>query len=170
MAAELHRPHAVHAWAPSLAQPPLDRPGPGAVLDEFLRTRVQPWGGVPVPLAPGVVGALRAVLALDLLLGGWLLEVRSGVVTCSGPVCWAVTLADHPVLTLVLACAGAVALAGSVPMTRGLRRASGPQLGVIVAGAVSGTAALAGAAAVLIAGVLALALVFGVFVAIVDRL
>ena len=57
-------------------------------------------------------------------------------------------------------------LAVSVPMTRGLSLAGGPQLGLIVAGALVGVVALAGAVVLLAA----VALCVGVFVFAADRL
>lgn len=155
---------------PSLARPPLDRvPSTNArpnVLTDFVDRRVQPWGGVPISLAPGVVGALWTLLVSTLVLAGWLLAVRAGATPCSGVLCTALTLDDHPRLALDLAEASAGALGGSVPLTRGLSLAGGPQLGLIVAGVVCGVVALAGALAVLAAAAAFLVL----FAFVVDRL
>lgn len=164
----------VQVGLPSLALPPIDRLSSGPVeqnvLAEFVRKRARPWGGVQVPLSAAVIGALWTVFALNLALGGWLLAVRAGAAPCSGLLCTAATLGDHPLLTLILAevCAGALVV--SVPMTRGLSRASGHQLGLIVVGAVSGVIALAGAVAVLVGAAMCLLVAFGVFVFVVDRL
>jgi hypothetical protein len=158
----------------SLALPPIDRLPPGHaqrnVLREFLRTGTRPWGGVPAPLSAAVTGALWTILALNLAFGSWVLAVRAGAAPCSGIVCTAATLGDHPVLALVLTevCAGA--LAASAPMTRGLSRANGPQLALIVVGALTGVLALAGVIAVLAVAALSLVVAFGVFVFVVDRL
>jgi hypothetical protein len=158
----------------SLALPPIDRLPPGHaqrnVLREFLRTGTRPWGGVPAPLSAAVTSALWTILALNLAFGSWVLAVRAGAAPCSGIVCTAATLGDHPVLALVLTevCAGA--LAASAPMTRGLSRANGPQLALIVVGALTGVLALAGVIAVLAVAALSLVVAFGVFVFVVDRL
>lgn len=158
----------------SLALPPLELPpaGPGQrdALTDFVRTRTRRWGGVPVELTPAVVGALWTILVLNLAFGGWLLAVRAGSAPCSGVLCWAATLGDHPVLTLVLSLVSAGALAVSVPTTRGLTRAAGPQLALIVVGALSGVIALAGLVASLAVAALCLVLAFGIFALVVERL
>jgi hypothetical protein len=159
---------------PTLALPPIDHlpadgPGPNLLAD-FARRRARGWGGVPADLSAGVVGALWVLFCLDLVLGGWLLAVRAGAASSSGVVGRFVTLGDHPLLTLVLVaiCVGALVVAA--PMTRGLARANGPQLGLIVLGALSGAVAISGALAVLAGGLVCLALAFLLFAFVVDRL
>jgi hypothetical protein len=158
----------------SLALPPIDRLPAGHVqrnaLREFVRTGTRPWGGVPAPLSAAVTGALWTILALNLAFGSWLLAVRAGAAPCSGIVCTAATLVDHPGLALVLTGVCAGALAAVAPMTRGLSRANGPQLALIVVGALTGVLALAGLIAVLAVAALGLVVAFGVFVFVVDRL
>jgi len=157
----------------SLKQPPIDRLRPDDppldVLAVFVEKRARSWGGVAVPLSGGVTGALCVLLVLSLGFGGWLLAVRAGAVACSGFLCSVATLGGHLVPTLVLAGVCAGSLAGAMPMTRGLTRANGPQLAVIVAAALCGVVALAGAVALLLGALLALGLAFGLFVAFVDR-
>jgi hypothetical protein len=158
----------------SLALPPIDRlPSMGMepnVLEPFVRRRARSWGGVPTPLSAAVTAALWILLALDVAFGGWLLAVRAGTAPCSGFVCSVATIGDHPLLAVVLTGVCATALIVSVLRTRGLSRASGPQLGLIVVGAVTGVVALSGVAAVLIGAALCLVVAFGVFAAVVNRL
>jgi hypothetical protein len=115
-------------------------------------------------------GALWAILALNIAFGSWLLAVRAGAAPCSGIVCTAATLGDHPGLALVLTGVCASALAAVAPITRGLSRANGPQLALIVVGALTGVLALAGLIAVLAVAALGLVVAFGVFVFVIDRL
>ncbi|MGH3613973.1 MAG: hypothetical protein ACRDRK_15560 [Pseudonocardia sp.] len=89
---------------------------------------------------------------------------------CSGIFCTAVTLGGHPVLTLVLTEVSAGALALSVPMTRGLSQAGGPQLAVIVIGALAGIVALSGAVLVLLVALFAVVLILGVLANVVERM
>jgi hypothetical protein len=73
-------------------------------------------------------------------------------------------------LALVLTGVCASALAAVAPITRGLSRANGPQLALIVVGALTGVLALAGLIAVLAVAALGLVVAFGVFVVVIDRL
>jgi hypothetical protein len=158
----------------SLALPPIDRLPAGHVqrnaLREFVRTGTRPWGGVPAPLSGAVTSALWTILALNIAFGSWLLAVRAGAAPCSGIACTAATLGDHPGLALVLTGVCAGALVAAAPMTRGLSRANGPQLALIVLGALTGVLALAGLVAVLAVAALCLVVAFGVFVFVIDRL
>jgi hypothetical protein len=158
---------------PSLTLPPIDRlPGDSPepnLLAAYVR-RARGWGGVPVDLSPAVVAALWILFGLNLALGGWLLAVRAGVASAAGFIGSVVTLGDHPLLALVLAeiCAGALVV--SVPMTRGLVRANGPQLGLIALGVLAGAVALSGAIAVLVSGLLCVGLAFGLLAFLAERL
>jgi hypothetical protein len=125
---------------------------------------------VRVPLSTPVIGALRTEFALVIVLGGYLLAVRAGVAPSSGLVGTVITLGDRPLLTLVLAEVSAAAFVVSSPMTRGLSRAGGPQLALIVIGVATGVFALAGCVAVLLGAAVCLFVVFGIFVFVVDRL
>jgi hypothetical protein len=157
----------------SLALPPIDRlPGDGPepnLLAAYVR-RARGWGGVPVDLSPAVVAALWVLFGLNLALGGWLLAVRAGVASAGGFIDGVVTLGNHPLLALVLAEICAAALVVSVPMTQGLARANGPQLGLIAVGVLAGTVALSGAIAVLVGGLLCVGLAFCLFTFIAERL
>lgn len=156
-----------------LALPPIDALPNDVeqdVLTNFVWTRTRPWGGVAAPLSGAVIGALWTILVLNLAFGGWLLAVRAGVTPCSGIFCTAVTLGGHPVLTLVLTEVSAGALALSVPMTRGLSQAGGPQLAVIVIGALAGIVALSGAVLVLLVALFAVVLILGVLANVVERM
>lgn len=136
----------------------------------FVRNRGRAWANVPVPLSAAVTTGLWMLFLLDLVFGAWLLAVRVGAASCSGPLCTVATLGDHPLLTLVLAEVCAAALVVSLPITKGLSRAGGPQLAVIALGALSGTAALAGVSALLLAAGLCLVVALAVLLLIVDRL
>lgn len=166
--------HGSEPWLRGLALPPIDRlpsrPGRDNELATFVKSRTRPWGGVPVDLSTGVAGGLWTLLMLNVALGTWLFAVRSGSAPCSGALCWSVTLGDHPLAALVLTsvCAGALVVAA--PVTRGLRRAAGPQLALIVVGALSGCVALVGVVAVLAAALVALAVAFAIFAVVVERL
>jgi hypothetical protein len=158
----------------SLALPPIDRLPPGHVrrnvLAEFARKGTLPWGGVAGSLTAAVSRVLWTILVLNVAFGTWLLAVRGGAAPCSGIVCTAATLGGHPLLALVSTAVCAGALVASVPMTRGLSRANGPQLALVVVGALSGVVALAGVFAVFAVAALSLVVAFGVFVFVVDRL
>lgn len=152
----------------SLDRPPIDRlqePGPN-VLAGFVERRARRWGGAPVPLASAVTAAVWVLLLSALALGGGMLAVRSGVTPCGGPLCSIVTLADHPVFTLVLSGTSAAALLAASAVTRGLTAANGPQLAVVVLGALGAVVALAGVLALL----LGVAIVAAIVVTLVDRL
>ena len=151
-------------WQRSLALPPLDRLPERDVLADFV-ARARPWGRVRATLSPTVVGALWTVWALNLALGTRLLALP-----CSGIVCTAVTLDDHPRVTLALSATCAVALAVAAPLTQGLRRAGGAPLVLVVTGLACGAIALLGAVAVLVVALLGLLVVFSAFAFVVDRL
>lgn len=145
--------------------------GPNAnVLTAFVEERTRPWGGVPVSLSAAVTCVLWALLALNIVLGGWLLAVRFGAALCSGLACTFLTLDDHLPLTLVLSGVCTAGLVGSLWMTRGFSRAAGPQLAVLVVAALSGVVALSGAVALLVGAALCLVLAFGVLLFVIDRL
>lgn len=103
--------------------------------------------------------------SLTLVFLGFLLAVRSGVTPCSGFPCTVATLGGQPLVALVLALICVVALVVAMPMTRGLSRADGPRLALIVIAAVSGAIALAGVLLLLFG----LALALAAFAAVVDR-
>jgi hypothetical protein len=151
---------------PSLDRPSLDRLQPDApapnVIAAFLERRARPWGGARVALSPAVTGALWVLLLIALVLAGGMIAVRSGMTPCSGPLCFAVTLGDHPLLTLVLAAAGAVVLVAASTVTRGLTEVCGPQLAVVVVGAMCALVASAGVLALVLAGAFVLAIVAAV--------
>ena len=140
------------------------------VLAELLAHGVRPWGSQPVRLSPAVIAASWVLLTLNLAFAGWLLAVHEGGATCDGLACTVVTLGDHALLAFLLATSCVVALAMAAPRTRGLSRTDGPQLAVVVGGALCGGVALAGVIAVVVGAALSLALALGVFVVVADRL
>jgi hypothetical protein len=140
------------------------------VLSSFLEERARPWGGVPVSLSAAVTCVLWTLLALNIVFGGWLVAVRSGIALCSGFACTVLTLGDHLPLTLVLSGVCAVGLVGSLWMTHGFSRAAGPHLAVLVVAALSGVVALSGAVALLVGAALCLGVAFAVLLFVVDRL
>ena len=157
----------------SLALPPLStlpgHPEPDALAD-FVRRRARGWGSVPVPLSPAVTAALWVLAVLNLVFGAWLWAVRAGTAACSGTLCAVATLSDHAGLTLVLAGLCGAAVLVLAPVTRGLTRAGGGQIAVAVVAGLCGVAALAGVVALLLFAAACVAVTFGIFVVVVDRL
>jgi hypothetical protein len=152
------------------ALPALDRDDPPDVLEGFLDERVRSWGTVPARLSIFETGALWILFALNAALGAWLLALQAGTAACGGPVCTVITLGDHPTIALVFAgiCLGVTVVA--TPLTRGLTRAGGAQLGLIAVAGLSGVIAVAGVVAVVAAVALGIALTFGLLLFVIDRL
>lgn len=140
------------------------------VLVRFLAEGVRPWGTVPARLSSAVTATLWTLLVLNLALAAVLVALRAGEAPCAGLVCTVATLGDHPLLVFVLAISCAAALTVAAPATRGLSRANGPQLAVVVPAGLCGVFALAGVAAVLVGAALCLAVGLGLLFVIVDRL
>jgi hypothetical protein len=155
---------------PSLLLPPIHSlrapvpPRTGELTAVARRTRS--WFGHPQELPGRVTAALWTVLLGAGALGGWLVAVRAGATTCSGPVCRLVTL-GHPGLQLILVVACVLTLLGLAPVTAGLTRAGGPEFGAMVVGGAAGALSLLGIAALalltVLAGFLALAAVVAAF-------
>lgn len=160
----------------SLHRAPIDHipgsglPGSGpTALPDFLASGVRRWGGEPTPLPPRVVAALWTLLGLTVVLSAWLIGVRNGLVGYPGFVGDLLTLGGHIELTLTLALVGGGALAVVVPVSRGLAVVSGPQLAVIVVGALCGLVSLAGLAALVLGGAALLSIAAAIVLTAVDR-
>ena len=153
------------------AGPPIDRlhPEDPNVLADFVRAQARPWGSAATDLSPRATAFLWTLSVLNLLYVGWLFAVGGGITPCAGLPCSVATLGGHPQLTLILAGACALTLAVAMPVTRGLTCANGPQLALVVGGAVCGFVAVSGAALLLFTVAAVLGLLFGLFVIFVDR-
>lgn len=119
-------------------------------------------------LSADVVTGLWVLCLVDLTFGAWLLAVTHNAAACTGLLCTAATLGDHPTAALVLSQAAAALLVVLLPgdhATVGRVRGAG----IAVAG-LGGAIALAGVA-VLIAGIaFALVVVTMIVIHIVDNL
>jgi hypothetical protein len=168
---------------PRIALPPITYlPPPGAqprspgiraepnVVRVLAATGVRSWASEPVALSPETTTVAWVVLAVNLALVGWLIAVRSGALACSGLPCTVATLGGHAAWQLALAACCVAALAGCVPITRGLSRANAAQLGLITAGVLGGVVAVVGFVVLAIAVVSAVVAAGFVFVLLVDRL
>jgi|SRR4051794_24049988 hypothetical protein len=163
-----------HAFArlalPPIATLPSSISGDWDALSAFLRHRPRGWGSVPAPLTPAVTVSLWILCGLNLAFGGWLAAVQFGAAACSGTLCAVATLGDHPQFVLILTGLCVLANLTLIPSTRWLSRASGPQIAVVVISLLCGVTALAGVVALMLICALCLAMAFGLFVAVVDRL
>jgi hypothetical protein len=130
--------------------------------------RTRSWFGHPQELPGRVTAALWTVLLGAGAVGGWLVAVRAGATTCSGPVCRLVTL-GHPGLQLILVVACVLTLLGLAPVTAGLTRAGGPEFGAMVVGGAAGALSLLGIAALALLTVLAGFLALAAVVAALER-
>jgi hypothetical protein len=165
----------------SMALPPIDRLPrdpqsltsyslrPQAVR-QFVEERTRRWSAEPVPVPLALTCFLWTVVVADVLVGGWLVAVRTGVAPCSGLLCSVATLGDHPHLLLAL-CATAVAtLTVSAVTTHGLSRAGAAPLACLVVGGVVGVVPLLGVVAILVLSALGLVLLGTFLIGVIDRL
>ena len=141
---------------PSLLLPPIthlappDTHGsPTGALPEFV-AKTRSWGRHAVQLPIAATCAFWLAALLSGAVGGWLVAVLTGNAPCSGPVCTIATVGDHPRLLLGLAAFGAVTLLGLAFVTRGLTRAGGPELALMIVAAVSGAGSLIGVVALVV--------------------
>lgn len=153
----------------SFVLPPIDRLSRTEVrsdpLVELVR-RSRAWGHVPVPLSRTVVTGLWTMLLLNVGFGIWMLNAPG---PCAGIVCTTVTLGGHRSLVLVLGAICVSALVVVAPFTRGLSRASGPQLALLAVATPAGAVAISGAVVVAVVAVVAAVAALGLFVTFVDR-
>jgi hypothetical protein len=157
---------------PSLLLPPIDHLGvpvaripSSGVLSEFVAT-TRSWDrhAVQLPLLATCAFWLTALLAGG--VGGWLVAVLTDNAPCSGLVCTIATVGNHPRLLLGMAAFCVVTLLGLAVVTRGLTRAGGPELALMIVAAVSGAGSLIGVVAlvvltlvIVVAGAVALVLI-----------
>ena len=145
---------------PSLFRPPIARlprpdqtaPDRDELRDLLLRSRA--WERQAEPLPRSMTCALWVTVAGAGGVGSLARHGAHWHGACSGVVCTIATLGDRPRLLLVLAAFCVTALLGLAPFTRGLTRAGGLQLALMVVAAVSGVVSLLGVAAVVVLTVL----------------
>ena len=101
-----------------------------------------------LPIAATCTFWLTALLSGG--VGAWLVAVLTGNAPCSGLVCSIATVGNHPRLLLGLAAFCAVTLLGLAFVTRGLTRAGGPELALMIVAAVAGTGSLLGVVALVV--------------------
>jgi hypothetical protein len=149
---------------PIRARPASERTS-GTATDavDALARRSQSWFGYPQDLPGRVTGALWTALVGAVAVGGWLVAVAPS----TGLVYRIVTL-GHPRLLLVLAAVCAATLLVLAPFTRGLTRAGGPELVVMVVGAIAGAGSLIGVVALALLTMMAAFLTVAAVVAIFE--
>jgi hypothetical protein len=160
---------------PSLFRPPITRlpgaeatPSRGATLRD-LAGRSRSWHREAVDLPVPVTCALWLIAAVSGAVGGWATAVVTYRVSCSGVVCRVSLLGDRPRLVLVLAAACVVTLLVLAAITRGLTRAGGPELALMVVAAGAGAVSVLGVVAVVVLTVLVALLSAVALVLLLDR-
>jgi hypothetical protein len=156
----------------SLFRPPITRlPGAEAGLSRdptlgTLAAGARSWHREAIPLPVPVTAALWLVAAASGAVGGWATAVLTRRTSC-GVVCRFELLGGRPGLVVGLAGACVVVLLVLAAITRGLTRAGGPELALMIVAAGSGVVAVLGVVAVVgltmlvaLMGAVALVLVF----------
>jgi hypothetical protein len=141
---------------PSLFRPPITDltipgvagPQPGALPELVSRSRSWERHAVELPVPVTCTFWLTALLSGA--VGGWIIAVLTGNAPCSGPVCTIATVGNHSHLLLGLAAFCVVTLLGLAFFTRGLSRAGGPELALMIAAGVSGAGSLLGIVALVV--------------------
>jgi hypothetical protein len=141
---------------PSLIRPPITRlPGAEAtpLRDDALRDlagRSRSWHRETVGLPVPVTCVLWIVAAASGVIGGWATSVLTDEVSCRGVVCRIGLLGDRPRLVVGLAATCVVVLLLLAAVTRGLTRAGGPELALMVIAAGAGIVSLLGVVAIVV--------------------
>ncbi len=139
----LLRPPITHLTVPGVPAPQPD------ALPEFV-SRSRSWERHAVELPVPVTCTFWLAALLSGVVGGWLIAVLTGNAPCSGPVCTIATVGNHSRLLLGLAAFCVVTLLGLAFVTRGLTRAGGPELALMIAAGVSGAGSLLGVVALVV--------------------
>lgn len=162
------------AWAWTASRTPIDEQWLAAVSDpDELATFVnsaRPWEHEPIPLPRRVTAALWCIAGVNVLVGCWATAVLSEFWPCSGLACSLTTLGNRPGLLLTLTSICFLTTAGTAPLTRGLTRANGWQLGVLAPTAIVGIGCLLGPLLILMVVVIAVAVACLSLLFLVERL
>ena len=160
---------------PSLFRPPITRlptaeatPSRGETLRD-LAGRSRSWHREAVGLPVPVTCVLWLVVAASGAVGSWVTALLTHRASCSGVVCRIAVLGDRPRLVLVLAAACVVVLLVLAAITRGLTRAGGPELALMVVAAGAGVVSVLGVVAVVVLTVLVALLGAVALVLLLDR-
>lgn len=141
---------------PSLFRPPITQlpgadapPARGDALRDLVG-RSRSWHREAIVLPVPVTCALWLVAAASGAVGGWATAVLTEQASCRGVVCRIGLLGDRPRLLAGLAAACVVVLLVLAAITRGLTRAGGPELALMVAAAGAGVVSVLGVVAVVV--------------------